>query len=59
MKENHNLKELQEIAKRLRLHVVDMIAPSGQGYVQQGLGDADAITRAATAVIQRKKSNEL
>ena len=56
MKENHNLKELQEIAKRLRLHVVDMITPSGQGYVQQSLGNADAITRAATAVIQRKKS---
>ncbi|MCH1402645.1 MAG: thiamine pyrophosphate-dependent enzyme, partial [Schleiferiaceae bacterium] len=44
MKENHNLKELQEIAKRLRLHVVDMIAPSGQGYVQQGLGAADIFT---------------
>lgn len=41
MKENHNLEKLQEIATRLRLHVVDMIAPSGQGYVQQGLGAAD------------------
>jgi len=44
MKENHNLEKLQEIATRLRLHVVDMIAPSGQGYVQQGLGAADIFT---------------
>lgn len=44
MKENHNLNKLQEIATRLRLHVVDMIAPSGQGYVQQGLGAADIFT---------------
>ncbi len=41
MKMNHNLTELQAIATRLRLHVVNMIAPSGQGYVQQGLGAAD------------------
>ena len=44
MKENHNLEKLQEIATRLRLQVVDMIAPSGQGYVQQGLGAADIFT---------------
>ena len=44
MKENHNLNKLQEIATQLRLHVVDMIAPSGQGYVQQGLGAADIFT---------------
>lgn len=40
----HNLKELEKIATRLRLHVVNMIAPSGQGYVQQGLGAADIFT---------------
>ncbi|MEM9604914.1 MAG: transketolase [Pseudomonadota bacterium] len=32
------------MATRLRLHVVDMVAPSGQGYVQQGLGAADLFT---------------
>ena len=31
-------------ATKLRLRVVDMIAPSGQGYVQQGLGAADLFT---------------
>lgn len=36
-----NMGELERIAARLRLHVVDMIAPSGQGYVLQGLGAAD------------------
>lgn len=36
-----NMEELERIAARLRLHVVDMIAPSGQGYVLQGLGAAD------------------
>ena len=41
---NHNLAELMRIANRLRLHVVDMVAPSGQGYVQQGLGAADLFT---------------
>ena len=41
---DHNLAELMRIANRLRLHVVDMIAPSGQGYVQQGLGAADLFT---------------
>ncbi|MCY4446760.1 MAG: transketolase [Rhodobacteraceae bacterium] len=40
----HNLHELTNIATRLRLHVVDMVAPSGQGYVQQGLGAADIFT---------------
>ncbi|MEM6984941.1 MAG: transketolase [Pseudomonadota bacterium] len=40
----HNLAELESIATRLRLHVVDMVAPSGQGYVQQGLGAADIFT---------------
>ena len=32
---------LREIAHALRLKVIDMIAPSGHGYVQQGLGAAD------------------
>jgi transketolase len=44
MKEKHNLAELEAIATRLRLHVVNMGAPSGQGYVQQGLGAADIFT---------------
>ena len=39
-----NLEDLERIATRLRLHVVDMVAPSGQGYVQQGLGTADIFT---------------
>lgn len=41
---HHNLADLQSIATRLRLHVVNMVAPSGQGYVQQGLGAADIFT---------------
>jgi len=40
----HNLSELERMATRLRLHVVNMVAPSGQGYVQQGLGAADIFT---------------
>ena len=44
MQARHNLEELERIATRLRLHVVNMIAPSGQGYVQQGLGAADIFT---------------
>ncbi|WP_025772093.1 transketolase [Thioalkalivibrio sp. HK1] len=44
MKAKRNLEELEAIATRLRLHVVDMVAPSGQGYVQQGLGAADIFT---------------
>ena len=39
-----NLEHLERIATRLRLHVVDMVAPTGQGYVQQGLGAADIFT---------------
>lgn len=39
-----NLEELKRVAARLRLHVVNMVAPSGQGYVQQGLGAADIFT---------------
>ena len=44
MNAKHNLSELEAIATRLRLHVVNMVAPSGQGYVQQGLGAADIFT---------------
>ncbi len=44
MQARHNLEELERIARRLRMHVVDMVAPSGQGYVQQGLGAADIFT---------------
>ena len=40
----HNLAELTQIATRLRLHVLKMVAPTGQGYVQQGLGAADLFT---------------
>ena len=41
MQAKHNLEELERTATRLRLRVVDMVAPSGQGYVLQGLGAAD------------------
>lgn len=44
MNAKHNISELEEIATKLRLHVVNMVAPSGQGYVQQGLGAADIFT---------------
>ena len=44
MKQDHNLRDLERIATKLRLHVVNMVAPSGQGYVQQGLGAADIFT---------------
>lgn len=44
MKAKHNLSQLEELARKLRLHVVNMVAPSGQGYVQQGLGAADIFT---------------
>ena len=57
MEENHNFEKLQEIATRLRLHVVDMIAPSGQGYVQQGLGAADIFTSLYFAEATMNPSN--
>ncbi|MCB2013104.1 MAG: transketolase [Geminicoccaceae bacterium] len=44
MKAKGNLAELERIATRLRLHVVEMVARTGQGYVQQGLGAADLFT---------------
>ena len=39
-----NLSELETIATRLRLRVLEMVAPTGQGYVQQGLGATDIFT---------------
>lgn len=44
MTRDHNIHELERMATQLRLHVVNMVAPSGQGYVQQGLGAADIFT---------------
>jgi len=37
----HDAVELAAIARRLRRRVISLVAPSGQGYVQQGLGAAD------------------
>ena len=54
---NHNLEHFVEIAKRLRLHVVNMVAPSGQGYVQQGLGAADIFTALYFAEANMEPSN--
>lgn len=36
-----NIETLSAIALRLRRDVIELIAPTGQGYVQQGLGAAD------------------
>jgi transketolase len=36
-----DLPRLRTIARQLRRQVIRMVAPSGQGYVQQGLGAAD------------------
>jgi transketolase len=36
--------ELKVIARELRKQVVRLVAPTGQGYVQQGLGAADIFT---------------
>ncbi len=44
MTRNRNLAELEQTALRLRLHVLEMVAPTGQGYVQQGLGATDIFT---------------
>ena len=41
MEENRNLATLQAVAMRLRRHVINMVAPSCQGYVLQGLWAAD------------------
>lgn len=37
-------KELARIARSLRRDVIELVAPTGQGYVQQGLGAADLFT---------------
>lgn len=39
-----DLGELNEIARGLRIKVVQMVAATAQGYVQQGLGAADLFT---------------
>ena len=44
MPTDQDINKLERIATELRLQVVEMIAPSGQGYVQQGLGAADIFT---------------
>lgn len=43
-KHERNQSSLERTATQLRLHVVEMVAPTGQGYVQQGLGAADIFT---------------
>ena len=59
MKQDHNLKTLERIATKLRLHVVNMIAPSAQGYVQQGLGAADLFTSLYFAEAKMDPENPL
>jgi len=59
MNAKHNLTELEAIATKLRLHVVNMVAPSGQGYVQQGLGAADIFTSLYFAEATMDPSNPL
>ena len=44
LRATHNLAELERIATQIRLHIAEMVAPSGQGYVQQGMGAADLFT---------------
>jgi transketolase len=34
----HDVAELHKIVRELRRRVVRLVAPTGQGYVQQGLG---------------------
>jgi transketolase len=52
-----DIDELKEIAGRLRRHVIDMVAPTGQGYVQQGLGAADIFTALYFAEAQLDPNN--
>jgi len=59
MKHDHNISELERMATKLRLHVVNMVAPSGQGYVQQGLGAADIFTSLYFAEATMDPSNPL
>ena len=57
MKHDHNISELERMATKLRLHVVNMVAPSGQGYVQQGLGAADLFTSLYFAEVTMDPAN--
>ena len=57
MKLDHNISELERMATKLRLHVVNMVAPSGQGYVQQGLGAADLFTSLYFAEVTMDPAN--
>ena len=34
----HDVAELRKIVRELRRRVMRLVAPTGQGYVQQGLG---------------------
>ncbi|MGI9356497.1 MAG: transketolase [Rhizobiaceae bacterium] len=52
-----NLTELEEVATRLRLRVLEMVAPTGQGYVQQGLGATDIFTALYFAEARQKPEN--
>lgn len=56
-KRNRNLAELEGIAAKIRLRVLEMIAPSGQGYVQQGLGAADIFAALYFAEARHDPSN--
>ena len=49
--------ELQRIARRLRRQVIHMVAPTGQGYVQQGLGAADLFATLYFAEMRLDPSN--
>ncbi|NKC13013.1 MAG: transketolase [Gammaproteobacteria bacterium] len=52
-----NSRDIERIATRLRMHVIDMVAPSGQGYVQQGLGAADIFASLYFAVARHDPSD--
>ena len=49
-----NIADLESIATRLRLRVLEMVAPTGQGYVQQGLGATDIFTALYFAEARQK-----
>lgn len=42
--QTRDIDELNSLARELRRQVVRLVAPTGQGYVQQGLGAADMFT---------------
>lgn len=46
--------ELRRIARALRKQVVRMVARTGQGYVQQGLGAADLFTALYFAELRQR-----